>query len=428
MNGVRMLRFPPPYRAALAFSNDVDDLLDPGGWWEYLRFLNTAENTRWGKGLEMEVGDSFWFWSDHGEEQPGSYFAGLTETPSPFAPLIASLGRAGYLDTLHTYGTFSRHGGFRREHAKIAARVLADEGFAPSVWVNHGGAHDFQNLWRGCGDVPENPEARGAPAPEYHLDLTLEMGIRFAWLGELTRVPGQDRPLILRDVLHPASPLRRDALAYFGRSLSRRLGYRDLLAQYPNYAVLENRLLWRRTLRDGNAIDSFVRYGDFARADFSDLAWLLRDYFLDTLEHGGGSSVVFLHWSRHPGRSFSDLDPNALQALRKLAERHREGRIWVTTTGRLLAYARAHRCAGWKAEATSEGTRIEVHDRRLPGEAPLGKEDLSGLAFRVPDPDRTRITWKGEPVECERHPADGETVWIPQPRLRFPAPPSGVSG
>ena len=74
---VRLLRFPPPYRAAVTISNDLDDLLEPRGWWEFLRFLNTGEPTRFGEGLDLEIGDSFWFWSDHYDEQPGAWFQDL---------------------------------------------------------------------------------------------------------------------------------------------------------------------------------------------------------------------------------------------------------------------------------------------------------------------------------------------------------------
>lgn len=425
MNEPTLLRFPPPYRAGLALSNDTDDLLDPVGWWEFLRYLNTVESTRFGQGLGLEVGDSFWFWSDHGSEQPGAYFDGLDERPSVFAPAIGALGRAGYLDTLHSWGNFSRHGGFTRRHAEVAAQVLTgDLGFRPTVWVNHGGAHDFQNLMSGCGDVPENPEARGAPAPEYHLDLTWSLGFRYAWLGELTRVPGQGRRPGVGDWLRPDSPLRRETLAWLGRGLARRAGYRDLLLRYPNYPVLANPLLVPRRLRDGRTVTTFVRVGDFSRATFTDLPWLLRDGFLDALERSGGASILFLHWNRHSGRSFTDLDPRSLAALAGLARRVHERRLWVTTTGRLLAYCETRDAVRFRVRRDAEGPRLELSAGPLPDGRRPAAEDLQGLAFAGASGDGWRAVYEDRPVRLEPVPGVPDCVWIPWRPLVFPeAPP-----
>jgi hypothetical protein len=420
VSNVELLSFPPPYRAALALSNDTDDLWEPGSWWEFLRWLNTTESTRLGPGLGMEVGDSFWFWSDHAGEQPGAYFQGLEASPSDFAPYIGVLGRAGYLDTLHSWGNFSRHGGFRREHAEVAARALADEGFSPSVWINHGGSHDFQNLWTGCGDVPENPEARGAPAPEYHLDLTWKLGFRYAWLGELTLVPGQDRKLGLADWFIPGSTVPRETVAHLGRAVARRLGYRQLLEKYPNYATFTNRLLSNRRLRDGRQVRTFVRYGDFARATFSDLTWLLRDAYLDSLEAGGGTSILFVHWCRHEGRSFENLDPEALRALAHLAVRAREKRIWVTTTGRLLAYTEARDAVRLEP---GPGERWNLLASPLPDGRTLQAGDLAGLAFRSAGAGRPEIYFEGQALALEPVPGEARAWWVPVPPLRFPEPP-----
>jgi hypothetical protein len=425
MSAIRLLPFPPPYRAALALSNDTDDLLDPRGWWEFLRYLNTAETTRLGPGLDLEIGDAFWFWSDS-DAQPGSYFRGLGDTPSPFAPYIARLGRAGYLDTLHSHGNFSRHGGFTRARAEAAGRVLADLEFAPSVWVNHGGAHDFQNLWVGCGDLPENPEAKGAPAPEYHLDLTWGMGFRYAWMGELTLVPGQERGLGPGDWLSPASPVRREAVAHVGRGLARRFGYRHVLRNLPNYDIFGNRLLFPRTLRDGTTVQAFVRCGDFARATLADLPWLLRDGFLNALEAGGGMSVVFLHWSRHPGRSFAGLSPEVADAFQSLARRAREKRLWVTTTGRLLAYAEARNAVRITAAPAGGNTEVRLTAAPLPDGRTLTAADLAGLSFAVPDPARTRIVYSGEALPVQPVPGEPGAVWVPWIPLGFPEPPEAA--
>ena len=426
MSRVRLLRFPAPYRAALAMSNDTDDLRDPRGWWEFLRYLNTAESTWLGSGLGLEAGDSFWFQSDDPDQQAGSYFKGLTDEPSPFAPLIGALGRAGYLDTLHSYGRFSRHGGFRREHALRAALVLQREGFAPRVWVNHGGAHDFQNLGTGCGDLPENPDALGGPAPEYHLDVTRDIGFRYAWVGDLTGTPGQSRALGVGDWLHPASPVRREAAGHVARGLSRRLGYRHILASLPNYGVLENALLAARRMRDGTVMQTFVRYGDFKRSTFADLGWLLRDYMLDTLEATQGVSIVFVHWSRHPGYAFRDLPPAGLEGLARLARRFHERRLWVTTTARLLAYWEARNALDVRYSPEGDNGVLHLVPRPLPDGRAVESNDLSGISFEVPDVSRTRVLLNGITLPFKRSPHRPNVLWMPWKPLSFPEPPSGL--
>ncbi len=425
---VRLLRFPPPYRAAVTVSNDLDNLLEPAGWWEFLRFLNTGEPTRFGDGLDLEIGDSFWFWSDHYPEQPGAWFQELGTEPSPFAPYFAALGRSGHLDTLHSYGNFSRHGGFNREHARIAAGVLAEEGFVPPVWVNHGGAHDFQNLWTGCGDVPENPEAEGAPAPEYHLDLTWPLGFRYAWIGELTTVPGQDRRLTVTDWLGSSPALRRETTGYWLRSAVRRLAYRGLLERAPNYPVLRNRLIRPRVMRDGRTVATFVRYGDFGRATFADLASILAPGFLDALERSGGISIVFTHWCKHPGRRFEDLDAAGLAALRDLGRRAREKRLWVIAAARLLRYAEAHRAVRFTAEDRDGATVIRLAADPLPDGRVLTADDLAGLSFGVPDPARVELLYADRPVAVEPVPGEPGAVWVPLTPLEFPDPPRGARG
>jgi hypothetical protein len=297
---------------------------------------------------------------------------------------------------------------------------LRDLGFAPSVWVNHGGAHDFQNLWMGCGDVPENPDATGAPAPEYHLDLTWSLGLRYAWLGELTSIPGQARPLGLSDWVIPGSPAPREVLAYGARALARRLAYRQVLARYPHPDILRNRLITPRRLGDGRIVQSFVRCGDFDRATFADLAWLLRPGFLDALERSHGLSAVFLHWGKHAGRRFESLDPAGLGALRELAARARDRRIWVTTTGRLLAYAEARDAV--RVQPAADG-RVRLRSEPLPDGRHLTVPDLAGLAFHVGAGPLPEFLYEDRPLPVEPLPGEPGVAWVPRAALRFPEPP-----
>jgi len=146
---------------------------------------------------------------------------------------------------------------------------------------------------------------------------------------------------------------------------------------------------------------------------------------LDTLESSQGLSIVFVHWSRHPGFAFRDLPPSGVDGLVRLSRRVRERRIWVTTTARLLTY--------WEARSTlevrysPEGERAVLHivPRALPDGNVLKTEDLSGISFEVPDPERTRVLLNGITLPFERSPHHPNVLWMPWKPLAFPeAPPS----
>jgi hypothetical protein len=60
--GVTLRRYPYPYRAALALSNDAE-FLTPRAFWDLHRFLNTNEETPLGPGLDLPVTDSAFMYS-----------------------------------------------------------------------------------------------------------------------------------------------------------------------------------------------------------------------------------------------------------------------------------------------------------------------------------------------------------------------------
>jgi hypothetical protein len=136
---------------------------------------------------------------------------------------------------------------------------------------------------------------------------------------------------------------------------------------------------------------------------------------------------VFLHWARHPGRSFTTLDPAGVAGLGELARRARERRIWVTTTGRLLAYAEARRALRYRVEEEEAVTRIRLDADPLPDGRDLDPEDLAGVAFRVSDPKRVEITWRDERLAATPCLEEPGVVWIPWTPLAFPDPPAGGS-
>src|SRR3990172_12491156 len=91
--------FPYPFQAALTISSDNHAHFPPQTFIDAHRLLNSEEDTPLGRGLGLEIADSFWF-SSGNPSRTFTYFKGLSTEPSELAPLFRNYIRAGYIDTL----------------------------------------------------------------------------------------------------------------------------------------------------------------------------------------------------------------------------------------------------------------------------------------------------------------------------------------
>ena len=181
----RLADFPYPFRAALAISTDCE-FTTARAYRDIHRIL--ADPTD----LDLEVTGSLFFYTTHALCNSSiSYFEGTTGTPSRDVDLIETLVRASWIDTIHAWGDFDA-GGFRREMAARAVEVCARRDLHFAVFSNHGGDRNTQNVGheglRGYqrGDDPS--------APQYHLDLTRSLGVRYFW------VDPELRPSVISDL------------------------------------------------------------------------------------------------------------------------------------------------------------------------------------------------------------------------------------
>ena len=118
---IKVRDYPFPYIAALAMNNDTD-YMSLQAFEDWHSFVNGKRSTRYGDGLDLEVGDSFWIWANirdsfsvH-DRHPG-------EKPwlnSPAFGRIVELGRAGWLDTLHGFGHWYEEHSLTREEMRPA--------------------------------------------------------------------------------------------------------------------------------------------------------------------------------------------------------------------------------------------------------------------------------------------------------------------
>ena len=388
--------WPDPYRAGIAVCSDLDETPGFDTYFEITRYMNTTGETAMGPGVGLEVGNTLFF--DMAPHE-AAYWNGNEGERARLRDLI----RSGHIDCFHSFGDLAT----TRAHAGKALDELERHGCRMAVWIDHAVAptNFGPDIMRGTGDVP------GAPA--YHADLTLAHGVSYVWRGRVTSVTGQDVPRRLGGILEPgqAAGSARTLAKEAAKGLLGRLGLRKYEMHAPN------RVLRRSSLRDGQPVLEFLRanpcWQAVDRGETADgFGWVVTDRMLDRLVRRGGLMILYTHLGKvkDPRVPFG---PATCAAFRRLAERRAAGQLLVTTTRRLLDYARAREEARF-THAYRDGI-LEI-DVRTPGSG-------EGLTFEVDDPERTRLVVNGRACEAPRRAsaAGGRgSIGVPWPRLAWP--------
>ncbi|MDP6801570.1 MAG: hypothetical protein QF819_00130 [Gemmatimonadota bacterium] len=408
-SSVRLLPFPPPFRAALAISSDIDDTETVEEFLAIQDFLCGSGTTPLGPGLGMEVGNSFWFFDATGATEV-AWFSDDAGTPSLAATTLEELIAAGFVDVLHSWGDFSE-GGFRREYAERGARELAAieqrTGRRIRVWVNHGNPRNSQSVGPLPSQLGDNPESSA-----HHTDLLRECGIRFTHKWEVTRTVGQDAGRSVGDFLRACV----SQAWWAARKLCGRLprGTRRPFA--------DNVLLHAETLDDGTRWLSFRRYIGRRRGistGGAGVAELIAPEILDDLTERGGVMIVYTHLGDNDGPP-RYLPPETVRALRGLARRAHAGEILVATTARILAWTASRNFLRWSVREDAARTVIEIagFDDPATGFRQPDPGELDGITFAVKDPSRTRITVCGQ--DAKGVVRTKSTVGFPWAALEYP--------
>ena len=379
----QLRNYPYPYRAAFTIASDRHGIDDTDQFLSLHRYLNTTAETPSGPGLDLEIGDTFWFYDDIGKF---SYFQGFTNKPSPQAGLILDFLKSGYIDGLHTYGDFSNHT-FERKYAEWAVEEMNRLNLCIPLWINHGDRSNIQNINRGV------PFHQGATpdSPAYHVDLTLKMGLTFLW-QDVTPFIGQDRLLNVGEYVSPSySETSRPINHFVKRSIKYALMTGDRLLGSPfdfTNRYGNNQLLIPYTVDYGIVLLEFKRFnshleGMWKGARVIDLVYQLRPEVLDRLIATEGYMIVYNHLE------YGDMhNPEVAARMRDLSRRNHEGDIWVTTTHRMLRYNLIHHCLSWNETITDDKLRISIDPSMA---LPNGKteiitaNDLEGFCFQIPN-------------------------------------------
>lgn len=411
-SNVSLRKFPYPFKASLAIASDIDDTYTLEEFLEIQEFLNTDNENSLGKGVKLDIGNSFHMY----ETGNIAYFTSDPVT----VEVIKEFIKTGVVDFIHSFG---QKEGFVREDAVRSIEELEKNNLKVDVWVNHtktnyniGGSSTY-----GYGDDPGSKY--------YHTDLTIPYGIKFVWLGRVTMVAGQSAEITTKsftNIFDPEHPWH--TVVNIGKEFSK-----GILSQFDHKKYLmhkNNEIVNVATLKDGQKVYEFMRYeshwqGVGAGADSQGLSYSISKKNLDRLKDASGYMIVYTHFGGHNSSS-EYLPPKTISALRNLSDEYYAGNINVTTTSRLLNYYVNRKYLKWYQKTGDEGIVIKIDsvDDPVFGSFVPTVSDLQGITFYVADSSRAQLfIGNDEVVELQRNPRDHqgkESVTIPQRRLVYP--------
>lgn len=431
--------FPYPFKAALAFSNDVEGIETPEEFIAIQRYLCTRKTTPWGKGLGMEIGASvncfdvsgvseftifkselrtdtlISFYDDKGDslippDTTIDYSLNFNGIP-PGRQVIADFIKAGYLDAINGYGFFGE-AGFKREYAELTAEFFNNTGLTVPVWMNLPAESSYQCLGRKPKQQGDNPGSEC-----YHADILPAFGVRYLNFADHTAMIGLEAEEGIDRWLKKQAEFVKSAWT----------STRDMKIDL-NW---NNRLLNEYTLDDGR---KFFRFRSFINPegiipeggfDVNYLAKQLSDEILDRLIEVEG--YMILHTRLGDNESYAEWIPSeARAALANLARRFENGEIMVTTSSRLLDYYIVSEILDWTWTKKGDAYIIEINKQPLETSVnfEITREVLQGLTFYTPAPEKTRIIFEGAvitPMDINIEEESGRSsVSIPWKWLTFP--------
>jgi hypothetical protein len=194
---------------------------------------------------------------------------------------------------------------------------------------------------------------------------------------------------------------------------------------FPYDAYLgNNHLLEPWTLRDGQQVFKFRRYGS-GRWDWgNDVPRVVNEEILDYLIDAEGASILYVHLGDRQDRSDGlSLSKETVKVFKILAAKYYAGKIWVTTSSRLLTYCAIRDALRWHCEGSGDQHLIHIDglDSEIIGTDWLTKENLQGLSFNTPDPVKTQIVFQNALLPIERNNLIEGSVSIPFRKLTFPS-------
>ncbi|MCK4428222.1 MAG: hypothetical protein KAW16_07060 [candidate division Zixibacteria bacterium] len=420
---VYLRKFPYPYEAALAICSDLDHTDSIEKFLSIQEFLSSTEKTPFGTGLGLEVGNSFWFYNQYNQslkksskdttyidsmlfgipDRGISLFDGTSDTLSPYAWVMLKLIKAGYLDCLHSYGEFAE-GGFSRDLTVKVVDFWKSEALSIDVYTNHGGTGNNDNIGPPSRFRGDNPSA-----VEYHTDLTVPLGIKFLWRGQVTHCIGQDGNFSLIN-------FAKMVYEYFQDLFNREIDYTH-----------DNSLVHIHTLDDGQKVFEFVRYinplGKYPLAHQEYMQYQLGPKVIDELISCRGYLIFYTHLGTNKHQPY--LCSPALDVLRYIKKKNDEAKLLVTTTSKLLNYYVHSKYLYWHHAVKMDSLFIMIDSisNEVEGSFVPSEKDLEGITFYVPEDKNVSLSVAGRPIlfiENAKEESGKRSISVPWNKLIFP--------
>lgn len=399
MNKIKLRKFPYPFSAALAICSDIDACFPMERFLNLQKYLCSSKETFIGRGLGLEIGNSFWFFRNS-EHKGISYFEERTSQKTDFAPYILELVKSGYLDSLHTYGDFNQ-GGFERKYAELAVDEIVKQNMNIKIWINHGNKNNSQNIGNLSyfkGDEPNNLS--------YHFDLTKSLGIKYYWISQITHLVGQSASSTIKNSFRNQVQ-RLYALKNMGKQIN---------------PFFSNLVMDEYQLRDGNKILAFQRFinpwGKYSFTDINNLKHQISRNVLNELIANEGYLILYTHLG-HNNSSEQIIPKDAQLVFEELTSRYRGGEIFLTTTSRLLQYYEVTQ--NIKYEIKENGNLKEIHISLSNNE--IDEKALQGITFYTDVPERTVLIFNKKNMHVQINGADKNkmrSISIPWKKLEYP--------
>ncbi|MFO7524813.1 MAG: hypothetical protein R6W68_05125 [Ignavibacteriaceae bacterium] len=398
---ISLRKFPFPFQCALAICSDIDATQSLKRYLELQKFLCTDKATSSGKGVSLEIGNSFWFFRNSGH--PGiSYFDKLSTNETDFAPYCRLLINSGYIDVLHTYGDFNK-GGFHRKFAELSVNEILKHNLEIKTWVNHGNKLNSQNIG---GLHHFHGDRRNTDS--YHTDLLQQTGIKYFWISQLTHLVGQDSNLTTINV--------------FKNQLQRLLAIKYYKRQVNPFFT--NQLMSTVQLEDNSKINAFMRFinpwGKYSYTDAENLPRQINEKVIDELKSNNGYLILYTHLGNY--KNMNEILPEkTCSVLRYLADENSKGNIFITTTTRLLTYYHVYKNLKFRIEKAGKEIKINLHKST---DDPISTQELNGFTFYTDDPENTEMYLDNKPLKKVVNPPDSngkKSISVPWQKLQFPS-------
>jgi hypothetical protein len=205
-------------------------------------------------------------------------------------------------------------------------------------------------------------------------------GVTFVFDGEEVGIVGQDAACSLVDR---------------GRQLWSSLMFLYKEREWRGGSFFSNKLLEPVDAEDAgyHAYKRYVgRMCDLPPEMPSDVAAQVAEAVAYEITAKGGVMIVAGSSPGRHGPSASVIDHLRLE--------HQRGRVYYVERDRLLAYSYVRRYLDWSSTSSDDGVTIRIRsvdDGEAPPWVPM-PEELTGITFYTPDPERTRVLIAGEEV------------------------------